>query len=68
MESEIESFKKFVTCNIENLIKILHNNLRYITILHYMKRLYSYKILLTILVELFKQLKLMKSRISHIIN
>ena len=68
MESEIESFKKFVTCTIENLIKILHNNLRYITILHYMKRLYSYKILLTILVELFKQLKLMKSRISHIIN
>lgn len=68
MESEIESFKKFVTCTIENLIKILHNNLRYIIILHYMKRLYSYKILLTILVELFKQLKLMKSRISHIIN
>ena len=68
MESEIESFKKFVTCTIENLIKILHNNLRYIIILHYMKRLYSYKILLTILVELFKQLKLMKSRIIHIIN
>ena len=32
MESEIESFKKFVTCNIENLIKILHNNLRYIIV------------------------------------
>ena len=58
MESEIESFKKFVTCNIENLIKILHNNLRYIIILHYMKRLYSYKILLTILGRTFKKIKI----------